>query len=908
MIVILESIITINNMLGVEQNYSYINSPQTLKYWNKTETLQHESFTNRWKYASFKVFVKLKAPLDTEQRHKHKKVSFLIGNLIIETAVCVTFMQSRSRWKHSTEHFQPVWEVISLIRIERFFSVLNVTNAWFIFIVILIAIPFLCIVFNTVRTFRHNKIIDRMKSMLVLWPLSILSSFVMISVVSTLYASLKYGMNSEEENELEFNALLFRSTAICYISVILLGIHFLLVNIANLINTEARHDMIQIVPYAKANIRSDFYKLVGIHGMMVSYYFILEKLAWLHYLLVCIACSFMWLFYYFKHPYYKPMINSLCANQFTVVGFVAFSYFVGEMMGNNAVSFILSVFATPFIVVIAHSGMKSKLYRLLHNLHDQIEMIETQDSSELLLRPYLISKSSKVSEIFEQLYKNKQLCNSKLLNILDSFHTYTFHKDKPLARVKLSLAHNSSASLELDYRYYQCRKLLSKDSSSETLRYLRYCKLLISTQTHDYGLCMQLKNLWSDLSSKDPSGRKVREHIVKIRSLMKMSNLGYSRLIERYPTIPSSYENYGTLLSWIYNEQSSYIGYLHNAKFLKNEYIETSRMDDLSLFHPNTGVMVISCNPKIFGRVVYCNEAVCELLKYSYSNLIGSSFTDLIPEPYRNQHGNLMQSALNTIDSTKISTHSSMLYLLDFFQFILPVKCLMRFDANNNFPCCLITISKCSNNFELALINDYGHIISHSKEFSRYINIKDKALFGHNLYTYIPRLKGTHLNPIRLLNSRKAIHMIHAFAQEFLHTVFIYTHKEDLAEIDLTKVCKYSTKAKLKDNKDLELSDIVEYDESLEESRYFEGSITYADSNSSRYITHREKEEELPFQPIKFVDLPMHFGSTNTTSLKSKSGIFEVRNKSFIISISQKVNYLKIYTGISVMFICRFYY
>jgi hypothetical protein len=559
-------------------------------------------------------------------------------------------------------------------------------------------------------------------------------------------------------------------------------------------------------------------------------------------------------------------------------------------MKDSTVSFILSAFTTPLVAIITYVAMIRKLPRIQNDLKEMIEGIDCPDACELLLRPYLLSRSPKVSKLLSKLYKNENIPKHKLLNILDSYFTYTTLKDKTLTRVKLSLTHGYSECLELDYRYYQCRKLASKDSSSETLLYLRYCKLYIDTKSHDYELCMRLKNLWSDLSKVKTPGSKVRGHIVKVRSLLKMSDLGYCKLIERFPTIPASYENYGTLLSWIHNDSSNYLAYLHNAKFLKNE------------FHPNTGVIVISCNPKIFGRIIFCNESACDILKSSLPDIIGSSFLDLIPENYRQNHTSLLKDLLESRKYTQIFSHSTMIYLLDSSQFLVPVKCLMRFDASGNFPCCLISFSGCTNSFELALIDDYGHIQSNSRNFCHYISKRNRFLQGHNIYTFIPRLRETHLQPIRLCNSKKVILMTHAFRSNYLNIVYAYTDKEDLEEIDLSRVCKYSTKYSIEESKGVQIEDLVELEASMDESKFFEGSITHGDtSNSSKFVLNMEKGSD-QFKVVQSIGLPMHFGSANNTSFKSKSGSFEVKNKGFITDIKNNVNRLKIVIGLFVRF------
>lgn len=887
-------------ILGLESNLNYLNSLQNLKYWNKPDTQDSETSSANLKRALFKVFTQLIPPIDSEQRPKQRNIRYILANLLIETIVCMSYLQSESQWQKSAGYFRDFWENFTLIRIDRLLAVLKIFDAWVVCIFVLILVPFLSLTFSIFLTLRRNKVSNRMLRALILFPFRILNSFLVIPVLSTLIACFNYSLGRSGEFE---NYLNFRHKGISALIIFLLVIHFLLLSASKLILTETRHDLVRIVPYAKSSIRSDIFKVLGIHGLLISYYLILNSLAWLHYFMIFIGCGAMWIYYYLKHPYYKESVNSLHACQFSVVGFVGLCYFVGEMMKDNTVSFILSVFTTPLVAVITYVAMMTKLTRIQKDLKEMIDGIECPDACELLLRPYLLTRSPKALKLLNKLYNNENIHKRKLLNILDSYYTYTTLKDKTLTRVKLSLTHGYSESLELDYRYYHCRKLASKDSTSETLLYLKYCQLYIDTQSHDYELCMRLKNLWSDLSNAKTSGSKVRGHIVKVRSLLKLSNSGYSKLIERFPTIPASYENYGTLLSWIYNDSLNYLAYLHNAKFLKNEFTNTSRVDVLSLFHPNTGVMVISCNPKIFGRIVFCNESACDILKSSFSDLIGSSFLDLIPENYRQNHTSLLQDLLESRSCTQIFSHSSMIYLLDSSQFLVPVKCLMRFDASGNFPCCLISFSGCIQSFEVALIDDYGHIQSNSRNFCRYISICNRFLQGHNIYSFIPRLRETHLQPIRLHNSKKVILMTHAFRSEYLNIVYAYTYKEDLEEIDLSRVCKYSTKYNIEESKGVQLEDLVELEASMDESKFFEGSITHGDtSNSSRFISHFEKGTD-QFKVIQSIGLPMHFGSANNASFKSKSGSFEVKNKGFMIDIKKNVNRLKILIGISVRFI-----
>ena len=144
--------------------------------------------------------------------------------------------------------------------------------------------------------------------------------------------------------------------------------------------------------------------------------------------------------------------------------------------------------------------------------------------------------------------------------------------------------------------------------------------------------------------------------------------------------------------------------------------------------------------------------------------------------------------------------------------------------------------------------------------------------------------------------------MTHAFRSEYLNIVYAYADKEDLEEIDLSRVCKYSTKYSIEESKGVQLEDLVELEASMDESKFFEGSITHGDtSNSSRLISHMEKGTD-QFKVIQSIGLPMHFGSANNASFKSKSGSFEVKNKKFMTDIKKNVNRLKIVFGIFVRF------
>jgi PAS domain-containing protein len=319
---------------------------------------------------------------------------------------------------------------------------------------------------------------------------------------------------------------------------------------------------------------------------------------------------------------------------------------------------------------------------------------------------------------------------------------------------------------------------------------------------------------------------------------------------------------------------------------------------------------VISCNPDYFGRVVYSNGIAQEMLEYTSANLLGMSFKELIPEPYKKYHLAYFKNFLARREQTEIKTHSNVLYLSNYLGFIIPVKCLMRLDALGTFPCMMITFIKCKHNFQIALFDETGVILSHSEDFPRRLGETDVRIIGQNLYSLLPEIENKFLIPKVLDREFKIILLKYQYDFKYVQLAVIYQNFEEIYELDATNLSKAYTDHGQLEPKVLEMSS-----KSRNQSRgvkiLTDPSIVYynlkADSHKISNSTDNQNLEELDMLSLsskvvedKEPSVSKMRISNESSALSNKSRSFEISHTRFITNVIAKANNLKVVVGIAV--------
>jgi hypothetical protein len=792
-------------------------------------------------------------------------------------------------------------EYLPYLRLERLTWLGGVFGAWLVLLMLILLLPTFGLSFLMLQRLCKRKLSLKYKSLIIYIPFYLIHSCIQISIISTLLEAVKFGVNPDVSYIKDFKFdVPISSTGIAVGGILLLCLNFLLTYIVRLAMTEFRHDLIHLVPFAKAGIRIDIYKTLTIHLIITSYYNLIYSHAWLHYLLSFAGSAYMWVLYYLSHPYYDSTLNSAFSSQFAVVGFVALAHLVGELMGDGLMSLILSIVVTPFVAMIGWFCISRKYSKLKDSLLEDIYKLNDERQIELLLRPYLLNKSREAENIIKILRKNPELKDKGMLNILDSYYSCFVEEDKNMGRIKIGNKANGFESFEIDYEEFKCRKTLEQDDTSETLKFMRFCRLFIQTQNYDKILCYSLKDLWSDLSSSSRNPRSIRSKVVKIQDLLNKALVGYNTLIEKYPTRYCLYQHYGTLLSSICNDTFKYNEYLQKSEFLRNDFKKASNMDSLNLFHPNTGIIVVSCHPNIFGNIVYVNEEALNILEFDYQNLLGSTFTDLIPDVFKNHHTLFMKNLLNERESTSVEAHSKILFYMTSQHHIVPVYCKIRLDAYGNYPCYVVAMSKFQHPLQVSLIDSNGTIIEHSNDFGVNLGIREKSIHHENIFDLIPSMN-RNTNHVRLFLYEMRI-LKGIFRNQEIYLAVLYMKIDDLP--DYLRMLMFGNATHL---------DGIIKESILPKRAKTKNSVRIAEFNhnsdeESKYDTPQDAHSIQDFDRLyamKNSKVGSEFGpkttSSHSISSKSKSSTFEIRNRQFIDNFLKNIKSLKIAIGISVI-------
>jgi hypothetical protein len=530
-----------------------------LELWATNKDMFSSNFFQRLKLGCFRSFNWLFPAPDKEKYQRSNKVKFEILNLVLDTFLLISYIVPEETLDPNRDTFYYIWMYISHMRLEKIFGLLGLFNAWVITMVSILVITLSAIIWLLYKTTQGKNVKFRYARIFMVLPMEFMVSFCMPSIFSTFYILAKYGSRTAPVKIKEIRAdFPYSSPYIPMVSAFLVIYFFLLSSLIRIMKTETRHDLFKYVPMARVNSRLDIMKSIYVNAILISYYFISESLPWVHIAVAMVGALICWILYFIQHPFYDTKINSIFANQFTVLFMVSVARLVGYAQDDSNATFLLSLLSTPLVVVLSHIVLERQIVRIQTQLLNELNTIKKERECEFVLRKFIIDENPEITRIFARLYDNQFLSKSKLVFIMDSYYTYNILEDKPLARVKLSFANACPGSFYLDYQEFKCRRLVESDDSTDTLTYMKFASSMMRIKQKDQSLCRTLDDIWTELSLKTPSSQKVRRRIIQCKELINFVLDKYSKLIFKYPSQYYVYELYGSLCLQICNELSRF--------------------------------------------------------------------------------------------------------------------------------------------------------------------------------------------------------------------------------------------------------------------------------------------------------------------------------------------------------------
>ena len=499
------------------------------------------------------------------------------------------------------------------------------------------------------------------------------------------------------------------------------------------------------------------------------------------YLVILFAAVIAYKFLRFR-PFFNEFSNALAGVHYGIIVCFSLALQVGEYWESAHAALIIAVLLSP----IASYLQVSWFYYSLNNRYHSFQVLNSSELEHKIRDLIQNYPSETVIATFSNLRNIKVLQVKKFLTIWETNYCLDFMKDQRLARIKLSRAKNQKGDLESDFMAFRCSERISQNESEyyEDIDFIRYNQSYLSLREKDEVLCYAFLDLLKELSSNCPKKAQIEKLIGVVCKLIKKLDTSYEYVTKNYSKCPQGLFLYGTYLSDVCGKFNKSAKVLQNRQNLLSKH-QNSQNYEISFFDDSNGVMVVSGDPNTLGRITYANYRMCELLSISLAGLIGSDLSSFVPYPFNRNHNQAMQRFLDTCYDTEIKLPIS-LFLQNPSGYLVECYIMIKCTAEKASPFFIVLAKKRRSSRQIALIDDLGVILGHSKQLRLCLGRREKDLRNKCIEELVPGVVLSELvpfKPLKVCVAQKTIALVLAYKlikeKEFKFMFFI-TDKEEI--------------------------------------------------------------------------------------------------------------------------------
>ena len=450
-----------------------------------------------------------------------------------------------------------------------------------------------------------------------------------------------------------------------------------------------------------------------------------------------IISVFMSFSYYHYLPYFNTKINKFYLQLWNSVLILSILLIISDIFDN----FFIAEFVFPFIYVSSIFMMNELFQKRLKNI-----LNETKPNNpfiyELIARFKLFSgdMDMSLSEIFKESTIN--FTDFKLQYIWESEITLKFYKNKKLALKKLSKIDLSSYKNKKDgdglgaglkdfinievefYEYCLHRKIINESFEGykdiTMIKYLIYLNKFKSNESRNLS---NLSKLLLLLNNPDSPISLLQQTIESLGSKILKNHIFYQKSIKKFGSRTQFQELYKSFCSEILNKDQNFENStnLHSSKtqfkIISNKFINENEI-----------LLLISGNSNDLGTILYASQDACKLCNYnSLDEMIGMSFTELIPPPFDKIHKDVLVKFIMFSNLTELQR--SHFVILDKFSHCIEVTMdlnLVFYKGNTVF---LIKFYEMKPSKNLILVGDNWEICGFSENIQKILgNVQSNLL------------------------------------------------------------------------------------------------------------------------------------------------------------------------------------
>ena len=431
-------------------------------------------------------------------------------------------------------------------------------------------------------------------------------------------------------------------------------------------------------------------------------------------------------------PYYSTVVLLGRCMLYGLVSWAAVCALIGVGTDSMTVTVKLFLFVAPCILLL-----------LCHLLMRRKGLIRFRKAKpmlwkyELMVRTLLEANADpgEVALAEAIAYGTRQFAQKERRFFLFVGQYYYYVRGLPeIALVRLSQGTLCPPDVLAEFQIYRFSEALYRVSRSEEREFVEYERRYQSCMQQDCALCEISFDLLSSVLNKSTTGPLLERALVHLAHLITGTNQTYRKLKQRFPTDPFVLESYGSYLDLFHKSEAMV---LKTSGILeRNKRKKTSINEITSYSSEDTGVMIVSCQKELLGKVVFANAQMSGVLGGKIQDIVGKDLDDFIPPPYNFNHNFKLQSFLHHGEAKEISR--SHLFLTSLTGFSVEVTFRFRPTVVAGVPYFLVAARQKPRTREFAIYGEDGKVTSHSQGFPGKLGLERKWIVGDSLETLFP--------------------------------------------------------------------------------------------------------------------------------------------------------------------------
>jgi len=437
---------------------------------------------------------------------------------------------------------------------------------------------------------------------------------------------------------------------------------------------------------------------------------------------------FVQLLWYLPYYHKGTMLGKVL--EFGVCAWASIAGFAGIVANSMLVTVMLFLFVTPCLALLIARLLQWRLSLVSFKREAQPFW-----KFELAIRKKLEKEESSAKECLEfgaKLYTNV----SKEYYLLLAHYYYYVCDDAEIALVRLTSAELCPGSITADFQIWRLSRALYDISRSEEREFVDYQSLYQSARSLDSSLCEMTYDLLNVIINKNSNEQHLERSFLNLAAVIRRAQQAYRSLKVKFATDPFVLLSYGSFLGDIFHESVA-------QELITRGYFELNRRKKThintieSYSSADTGVMIVSCHPKSFGKVIYVNEQIGKVVGCKTAEMVGKDLDDFIPPPYNYKHNRKLTNFLACGEAKEI--FRSHLFLSSNQRYSVEVTFRFRPTVVRETPYFVVAVRPKPNTREFAIFDSDFCITSHSLSFASAVSVTSrKYMSGERLEDLLP--------------------------------------------------------------------------------------------------------------------------------------------------------------------------